>query len=86
MTADDIEPNRRRQFMPHMPAGPAPQAQEPLSKLFAPLAEPLEVWAANVENLRSTPVLPHPEHLTASALFARTNSSNVAPHSEQWYS
>lgn len=86
MTADDVAANRRRQFMPHMPAGPAPQAQEPLSRLFASLAELLEVCAAKVENLRSTPELPHPEHLTASALLARTNSSNVAPHSEQWYS
>ena len=72
--------------MPHMPAGPAPQAQEPPSKLFDSLTEPLDVCAAKVENLRSTPELPQPEHLTASEFLARTNSSNVDPQSEQRYS
>jgi uncharacterized damage-inducible protein DinB len=82
----DLAADLPRQFIPHMPAGPAPQAQELPSKRFASLAEPLEVCAAKVENLRSTAELPHPEHATGSLFLASTSSSKVVPHCEQWYS
>jgi hypothetical protein len=68
--------------MPHMPAGPAPQAQE-FSKLFASSGDADEVWAANVENLRSTDGLPQAEHEAGVPFLPRTSSSNVVSHWEQ---
>ena len=71
------------QFMPHMPAGLAPQAHELSPKLFASTEDEEELCAANVENLRSTEGLPHPEHETGVAVLLRTNSSKLVPHWEQ---